>query len=638
MKRLAILISNAGEGTNLQAIIDGIESGRINGQIEVVVSDKFDAKGLQWAKSHSIPVEINSDKQNLLPLLKKYNIDYVCLAGWKQFLTDEFIDAFENRILNLHPGLLPDTLDGTVKNPDGSDALWNKQMFTNIALQNFLDKKATYAGSSIHFITHTVDFGPVLGRCFEKIQPEDSVESLYKRLKEKENELYVDVLAKLLQEEKRKTILITDGGGRGAVLVDKYGQSNHVGKILVVPGNDLMQINTDKEVVTYPDLKTTSVTEILEICKREKVDLVDVAQDNAVEAGVVDEIKKIGVAVVGPSRLAGQIEWDKEWAREFMFRNNIKIPSFKSYTDIKKAIDHISNQSADKLWFIKAAGLAEGKGVIRAENKVEAIEAIRKMEQFGQASNTFLIEEGLQGEEFSAFALCDGENFKVIGYAQDHKRVNDGDLGPNTGGMGCVSNPLVVSENIKLQVEKIFKKAVDGLKREGRVYKGVLYLGGMVVDGLDSSVYVIEFNARWGDPEAEVIIPSIKNDLYEIDQAIIFGNLQNINLEIDQKVRIAVALCVKGYPVNYSEVKGKEIHGIDDAIKMGVKIYGAGIKKINEKYFVNGGRILYIVADGSDIVEARKIAYNAISKISVEGDNLHYRSDIGWRDVKRMDT
>jgi len=200
MKRLAILISNAGIGTNLQAIIDGVESGKIKGQIAVVISDKEDAVGLQKAKKHNISLEINTDKENLLLLLKKYNVDYVCLTGWKQFLTDILIDEYQNRILNLHPGLIPDTMDGVVKNPDETDALWTKKMFTEKALQSYLDNKATYAGSSIHFITHEVDFGPVLGRCFEKIQPGDTVESLYSRLKVKENQLYVDVLEGICNE------------------------------------------------------------------------------------------------------------------------------------------------------------------------------------------------------------------------------------------------------------------------------------------------------------------------------------------------------------------------------------------------------------------------------------------------------
>ncbi len=201
--KLAILISNAGTGTNLKAIIDGVESGKINAEIAAVVSDKADAAGLEHARAHNLKIEICPAKENLLPLLQKINPDYVCLAGWKQIILDEVILAFSNKILNLHPGLIPDieNANGTsVKNPDGTPALWNKSMLTTKAIQNFLDLKSTYAGSSIHFLTLNFDFGPVLGRAFEKIQADDTAESLYTRLKKKENELYVEVLGKLTQD------------------------------------------------------------------------------------------------------------------------------------------------------------------------------------------------------------------------------------------------------------------------------------------------------------------------------------------------------------------------------------------------------------------------------------------------------
>jgi len=199
MKKLAVLISNKGTGTNLQAIIDGVESGKINATIAVVISDKEDAKGLERAKKHNLPIEICLKKELLLDILKKYEVDYICLAGWMQIITDDVIDAFGKRILNTHPGLIPDTMNGVVKNPDGTDALWNKGKATDKAMQNFLNNHATYAGCTNHFLTHEFDFGPVLGRVFEKIEPNDTIESLYKRLKVKENQMYVDVLAKLCQ-------------------------------------------------------------------------------------------------------------------------------------------------------------------------------------------------------------------------------------------------------------------------------------------------------------------------------------------------------------------------------------------------------------------------------------------------------
>jgi phosphoribosylglycinamide formyltransferase 1 len=195
--RIIVLISNAGTGTNLQAIIDGIKSGKIKAEIAAVISDKPDAQGLERARKNNLPIEICPKKEGLLPFLKKLNPDYICLAGWKQIILDEVILAFPNRILNLHPGLIPHTIDGTAENPDGTPGLWNKGMLTNKAIQNFLDQKSTFAGSSVHFLTLNFDFGPVLGRTFEKIEQDDSVETLYARLKQKENQLYVEVLQKL---------------------------------------------------------------------------------------------------------------------------------------------------------------------------------------------------------------------------------------------------------------------------------------------------------------------------------------------------------------------------------------------------------------------------------------------------------
>ena len=198
--KLVVLISNAGTGTNLQAIIDGINAGKINGEICAVISDREDALGLERAKKNNLPIEICKSKNDLLPLLQKLTPDFICLAGWKQIILDEVILAYPNKILNLHPGLIPDSVDGVAKNPDNTDGLWNKGMLTTKAIQNFLDNKATFAGSSIHFLTLNFDFGPVLGRVFEKVEPYDNVDSLYSRLKKKENQLYIEVLEKLCEK------------------------------------------------------------------------------------------------------------------------------------------------------------------------------------------------------------------------------------------------------------------------------------------------------------------------------------------------------------------------------------------------------------------------------------------------------
>ena len=199
-KRLAVLVSNTGTGTNLQAIIDGIKSKKIKATIVIVVSDTEKSLGLMRAKKYNLPIKIVPKKEGLLSALKKYDREFICLAGWKQIIVDKVISTYESKILNIHPGLIPDTINGTIMNPDNTNALWNKGKLTNTAIKNFLDQKSTYAGSSIHFLTHEFDFGPVLGMCFEKIKTRDTIDTLYARLKIKENQLYQNVLQKLCDE------------------------------------------------------------------------------------------------------------------------------------------------------------------------------------------------------------------------------------------------------------------------------------------------------------------------------------------------------------------------------------------------------------------------------------------------------
>lgn len=197
MKKLAVLISNAGSGTNLQAIIDAIKQGTLSAQICIVISDTEDAKGLERAIMHHLPTAIVAQKEELLPHLQVYQPNFICLAGWKQIIPDEVLTTYTNCILNIHPGAIPETMGGEVKNPDDTNALWNKGMFTNIAIKQVLDQKATYASSTVHCLSQEFDFGPVLARCFEKVRPDDTIDSLYTRLKKKENAAYVEALQKL---------------------------------------------------------------------------------------------------------------------------------------------------------------------------------------------------------------------------------------------------------------------------------------------------------------------------------------------------------------------------------------------------------------------------------------------------------
>lgn len=640
MMRIVVLISDKGTGTNLQAIIDGVKTGKIKAKIAAVISDTPEALGLKRAKKHKLPIKIVPKKEQLLLALKKLSPDYVCLAGWKQIILDEVIDNFPNRILNIHPGLIPDKVDGEVLNPDGSQGLWNRGKLTDQAIKNFLDNRASYAGSTIHFLTHEFDYGPVLGRCFEKIKREDTVDSLYTRLKKKENKLYVDVLAKLCKE-KGFNILVIGSNGREHALAVAYAKSKLVNKVIMTPGNGLTNFNNPK-VKNYPDVGMMEFESIVEVCKKEDIDLVDVGQDDVIAEGYIDKFAKLGIAAFGPTKKASQLEWDKQWARKFMVKYNLPIPKFASFKDKEKAKAYI-NSLAEQVLFIKASGLALGKGVIRAENKKEAIAAVDAMSKFGKVGETFLIEEALVGEEFSLFAICDDEDFVVTKTAQDHKRIYDSDQGPNTGGVGSVAPTGAVSDSmIRIIKAKILKQTLLGMKKEGRPYQGILYLGGMVTHSIGSGqakkgVKIVEFNCRWGDPEAEVILPSIKTDYLKVVEAVLSRKLKSTKIEFDKKVRISVAGCSKGYPDDYSNVKGKEIYGLSEAMKLpGVLIFGSGIKRDGNKFFASGGRVFHLVAEGKDIFEARKKAYKAMALINIEGDNLHYRTDIGWRDMERI--
>lgn len=432
-------------------------------------------------------------------------------------------------------------------------------------------------------------------------------------------------------------VAVIGGGGRESVLLEKYSQSSKVTKLLAIPGNDLMQSLTVKEVATFPNIKTTDKNKILKICLTHKVSLVDVSQDDAVAAGVSDILRKNGIKVIGPSKKAGKIEWSKSFSRRLLERAGVAQPEFYIFKSQNEGIKFINNQK-DQPWFVKADGLASGKGAMAAKNNIEAIDKIKSLKQFGKSGEKFLIEkwiksDGQVAEEFSAFAISDGKSFKILGFAQDHKRANDGDRGENTGGMGASFPPKVIDKNIENQVSDIFKKTFSVLNKQKTPYVGVLFLGGILIG---KKVYVIEFNSRWGDPEAQVIVPSILNDFYDLNLAVSTGKLANIILKTKKLSRVSVAVAPFGYPTSKKHI-GDEIKGFSKFLNdENAKIYGAGLNIKNKKYFSTGGRTFHVVSEGKNIKDARKKAYSLIGKILKEGNKLHFRSDIGWRDLKRI--
>lgn len=443
----------------------------------------------------------------------------------------------------------------------------------------------------------------------------------------------------------KETVVIVGSGGREAALAEKYSESDHVGRIIAIPGNDMMRESSRVSVELVPQIDIKKPTHLASYLhsRRSEISLVDIAPEDVLAQGVVDRLTKIGIPTFGPTKAASQIEWDKYYARLSGGYWGLPQPQFMlhRFELTANSLGDIMTTFGDKEVAVKANGLAAGKGVIltQGEEGIErAITKLRAMQRL--ASSTIVIEEKIQGrngeegEEFSAFVLSSGTEYQIVGFAQDHKRALDGDKGDNTGGMGAVSNPLLLQdEQLRDRVIQIFEKTFRGLNG---VYKGVLYLGGMAVDnGNGLEPYVVEFNSRWGDPEAQVLLPGLEVDLFELSMAIARGeSLPQIRQ--DNKVRVAVAGVAKGYPGNYSQAMGKKINGIDNARATGATVYGANVLVEGEEHKVNGGRLFYVGGIGDDVVQARAMAYGGMKVVTIEGDNLHFRTDIGNRDVRRL--
>lgn len=444
------------------------------------------------------------------------------------------------------------------------------------------------------------------------------------------------------------TVLVVGSGAREHVISQAYEKSSQVKRIVIPidPSNAFIRFNRQKDVIIDTNCDVNDPYSILELAQKYKVDLADFASERPLAAGAVDLLESRGFLAFGPQKAAARIESSKIWSRSFQRWVGIPHPKFYYFDDQDKASKYVAaiynEQLADKgtlpkSRFVKADGLCDGKGALAGRTLVETIRNIKKMRRFGKAGEKFLIEDGLEGEEFSYYAICDGENYLTFKSAQDNKRLLNFDHGAQTGGMGA-NSPALVTKGREAEIEEhFFKKAIVGLKREGSAYKGILYLGGML--NKKNQLACIEYNCRWGDPEAQVILPGIKNDYVELILAAIEGRLDQIRLEQDNLVRICVVGVGRGYPETKrsADVKGKQIFGLDEAMRVeGVAIYGAALAVQGGNFYAGGSRRLFsVVAEGKDILQAQDRAYLAIHKIKIEGNNLHFRDDIGRRDVAR---
>ncbi|GLI18484.1 phosphoribosylamine--glycine ligase [Tepidanaerobacter syntrophicus] len=414
-------------------------------------------------------------------------------------------------------------------------------------------------------------------------------------------------------------VLVVGGGGREHAIVWKLAKSPQIDELYAAPGNPGIE-----RLATCVNIAVEDIPGLAEFVKKNNIDLTVVGPEAPLVAGIVDEFKNRGLAVFGPNKAAAQIEGSKIFSKKLMKKYNIPTADYKVFEDPKDAISYID--TAPMPIVVKADGLAAGKGVIIAPDRSTAKEAVKTMmidKAFGKSGSRIVLEEYLEGPEVTVLAFCDGKRAVPMVSSRDHKRVFDNNKGPNTGGMGAVSPAPAYTPEIAEIVERdIIQGTIDAMASEGAPFQGVLYTGLMITK---NGPKVLEYNCRFGDPEAQVVIPRLKTDLVEVMQAVIDGDLTNAKIEWKSEVAVCVVIASGGYPGHYET--GKVISGLDDAEKNGSIVFHAGTAEKDGKIITAGGRVLGVTALGKDVDEARKLAYESVSKIRFEG--MHYRKDIG---------
>lgn len=412
-------------------------------------------------------------------------------------------------------------------------------------------------------------------------------------------------------------ILVVGGGGREHTIVWKIAQSPKVEKIYCAPGNGGIS-----QIAECVNINACDIEKMVSFALEKKIDLVMVAPDDPLVLGMVDAMEQAGIRAFGPRKNAAIIEGSKVFSKNLMKKYNIPTAGYEVFDNSNDAIAYLKNSTFPTV--IKAEGLALGKGVIIAENIDEAINSVHEImdeKKFGESGNRVVIEEFLTGPEVSVLAFTDGKTVRPMVSAQDHKRAYDNDQGLNTGGMGTFSPSRLYTDKIAEEcMHNIFIPTIDAMAAEGRPFKGVLYFGLMMTA---NGVKVIEYNARFGDPETQVVLPRLKTDLIDIMEACIDENLSDINIEWEDNAAVCVVLASGGYPVKYKS--GYEISGLESV--KDAYIFHAGTKSENGKIFTSGGRVLGITAVAENLENAIQKAYENVSKVSFT--DMHYRKDIG---------
>ncbi len=420
-------------------------------------------------------------------------------------------------------------------------------------------------------------------------------------------------------------ILIIGGGGREHALAWKAAQSENVKTVFVAPGN----AGTAREdKIKNIDISAEDIDALKQFAMQKEIALTIVGPEAPLVNGVVDTFQAAGLKIFGPTRGAAQLEGSKAFTKDFLARNNIPTAAYGNFTNKDKAIAYIKEQGAPIV--IKADGLAAGKGVILAQTEDEAIAAVKDMlsgNSFGEAGSRVVIEEFLNGEEASFICMIDGKNILPMATSQDHKARNEGDTGPNTGGMGAYSPaPLVTDEIHQTVIDEVIRPTVDGMEKEGYPFTGFLYAGLMIENGKPK---VLEYNVRFGDPETQPIMMRMQSDLVDLCLAAVDGKLDEKTTQWDSQFALGVVLAAGGYPDQYN--KGDIISGLDGLDTHNTKVFHAGTAIENGQVVTNGGRVLCACGMGNTVAEAQKAAYEVVDKI--QWDKVYYRKDIGFKAI-----
>lgn len=425
-------------------------------------------------------------------------------------------------------------------------------------------------------------------------------------------------------------VLLLGSGGREHSMAWSIAKSDKLDELYIAPGNP-----GTAQVGTSIDLSLYDFDGILEFVEENDIDLIVVGPEKPLVNGIADFLEEKGHPVFGPSKYAAQLEGSKKFANEFMKKNRVPTADFETYTqnEFDQAFDFIKSKDEYPV-VLKADGLAGGKGVFVCETEEEVkkrLDELKESQRFGDAAETLVVEEFLEGEEASVFVISDGKTAKIIHYAQDHKRIGEGDTGLNTGGMGAYCPTPVIREHMLQRVEKeIVLPTISAMLLDENPYKGILYCGLMITK---EGPKVVEFNCRFGDPECQAILPSLESDLLELLDAAANGELNQKDVKIDNKYRCCVVLASDGYPLDYE--KGKQITGIDD-VSDNVLVFHAGTKAKDGKIYTDGGRVLNVVGAGDTLQDAIRNTYKEVKKISFE--NMYYRSDIGAKGLAHLDS